>query len=108
MSHDVPLQPDDYVVKADPPRPPGPRWLVTGTGDNRHTIRQAISQLPRAVRLPKAQQMQHRRDIAELRQHPLAGGNAETTLRNALRRRRQGRVRPPAPHVPALPGEFWP
>ncbi len=71
-------------------------WLVTGTGDNRRTIRQAISQLPRAVRLPKAQQMQHRRDIAELRQHPLAGleGHPEASaIKNALRRRRQGRTR---------------
>lgn len=48
------------------------KWTVEGDGVNRAKIRKEMANAPRAFRLLKRAQMQHRQDIAHLMQHPLA------------------------------------
>ncbi len=69
------------------------RWLTSGDGVNRAKIRKEMASVPRAFRLKKRAQMQHRQDIAHLMQHPAAGesGEAARKVRNALKALRRAR-----------------
>ena len=66
-------------------------WLVTGDGNNRASLRKSVAKIvSRKVRTEKRALMQHRQDIAHLRQHPLAFGDAPTrNLRKAQRKARR-------------------
>ncbi len=66
------------------------RWVKKGDGDNRASLRKAIAAIvdPK-VRRAKRKLMQHRQDIAHLRQHPLSG--ADPTIRNILKAVRKSR-----------------
>ncbi len=66
-------------------------WIVQGDGYNRAKIRGEMSALPRTARLFKRGQMVHRHDIMALMQHPMSGGNEETTVRNRLKALRKAR-----------------
>ncbi len=66
-------------------------WVSQGDGNNRASIRKEMSLLPREARLFNRAKMQHQVDLEALRQHPMAGGNEETTVRNALKALRKTR-----------------
>ncbi len=70
-------------------------WLKKGDGDNRASLQKALAAIVDSKkRAERREQMTHRKDLATLRQHPLAGAQDEAEraiVRNLQKTKRKAR-----------------